>query len=256
MPTVGESQIRLALTSHYSDQDFSFVHRDIEDRPDFLCKLNGHLIAIEATQIPPSEILQYYYKIGKDSLDPTIACGSEVIWADEPHIWVAQAIKAKREKILPYKRSSGAMKVYLIVHTPSSETQNYIRIDNEWENQAIRYGASMVGHGFDKVLFWEPRTGLQQIYRKGQKFKRFQFDLSNGYPARVSRQWSSGTITTTSSPDDPPVEYDFGEVQMQRIIIPPNDPEFRKHLPNRSQKGIRMKAVAYHDRIEPTYEFL
>ena len=180
-PTDDEIAIRNTLGREYGSE-LEFVDREEEDRPDFLFTLNGRLIACEATQIPPSEILQYNHKRGLYEAERTKSVGVQVVWAIEPHIWIAEAIKSKRRKIVEYKKRTGASNVWLIVHTKVGSKDRYVRADQSWQFQMMQYGAASVGHGFKSVYFWDEASGFSEVFRRGRSHKRPLLDLTDGYP--------------------------------------------------------------------------
>jgi hypothetical protein len=249
LPTDAEYAIREALGREYGSQ-LQFVDRAEEDRPDFLFTLNDRLIACEATQIPPSEILQYSYSRGLYELERTKSVGVQVVWAIEPHIWIAEAIKNKRRKIVEYKKRTGASNVWLIVHTKVGSKRKYVCADQPWQLQMMQYGAASVGHGFKSVYFWDEASGFSEVFRRGRSYKRPVLDLTDGYPSDAFTLFSSGEIITTEV-GAAPVEYDFGEIEISRLLIPPFDPEFRKRPPKSSPfKKRGLKASAYDTSIE------
>ncbi|QFT74029.1 hypothetical protein [Ruegeria sp. THAF33] len=249
VPTDNEIAIRNALEREYGSE-IEFEDREEEDRPDFLFKLNGRLIACEATQVPQSEILQYNYKRGLYEVERTKSVGVQVVWAIEPHVWIAKAIISKRRKIVEYKKRTGASNVWLIAHTLAGSKDRYIRADQPWQFQMMQFGAASVAHGFKSVYFWDEVSGFSEVFRRGRSHKRPVLDLTDGYPSNAFTVFSSGEIKT-SEEGASPVEYDFGEIEISQLIIPPFDPKFRKHQPKSSPpKRQGLRATAYDTHID------
>lgn len=246
-PTGPELILRDELFKFFCGQEFEFVEREIEDKPDFLFSLSGRAVACEAVQVPPSEVFQYVKKHLQKCPDDR-AIGTRVTWAEEPHSWIASAVKAKRSKIASYKRETGAQLCWLLVHAPVEDSQFFVRGRFAWERQMLRFGASSIASDFDRILFWEPRSGMQFIHKRGEKHLPVKFDLANGYPSRSFTVFSAPFSTTAKG--EPPREYYYDEIEVRDIFVPPMDKQFDGLEPAGRLWRYRLKVVAHDDRVE------
>lgn len=246
-PTEREIVLRGELLGFFHDQDFEFIERRIEDRPDFLFSLSGRIVACEAVQVPPSEVFRYVKK-HLDNCPNDRAIGTRVTWAEEPHSWVASAVKAKRSKIVSYKRETGAHQCWLLVHAPIEDSQILVRGDVAWERQMLRFGASSIASGFDRILFLEPKSGMQFIHKRGERHRQIKLDLAKGYPSRSFTVFSAPFATTAKG--EPPREYDYDEVEVRDIFVPPMDKRFVGLEPAGRLWRYKLKVVAHDDRVE------
>jgi hypothetical protein len=246
-PTDAETVLRGELLKFFNGRDLEFVARTSEDKPDFLFLLSGQLVACEAVQIPPSEVFQYVHKRLHECPNDR-AIGTRVTWPEEPHSWVAAAVQKKRSKIVAYKRETGAQQCWLLVHAPIEDSQVFIRGDFAWERQMLRFGASSVPSGFDRVLFWEPKSGMQFIHRHGENHRPVKFDLTNGYPSRSFTLFSAPFTTTAKG--EPPRDYDYGEIEVRDIFVPPIDKQFVGLQPAGRLWRYKLRITAYDDHAE------
>jgi len=248
-PQQTDSEQRLAamLLEHLrvSNPSMEPLEREQMDAPDCAFTSPEGVIACECVQIPPARVFKWLYRRLGAVVDGS-SCHA-VIWAEEPHSWVRMAIRAKAPKVSQYRQNVSASEVWLLVHTPLEDTQVFVRGDFAWEAQMLRWGACQESHTFDRVLFWEPKSGFQTIYTPGQTADRVRFDFSKGYPSRSFVQFGVGPFDTTA-PGEPPRTYSFPLARPKLIVIPPFDPEFRKHKPRFRNRTYEITITAYSDR--------
>ncbi len=232
-----------ALFDHLESQGHQIdrVDREVEDAPDSVFRLNDITVACDCTQIPPARIFKWVHtQFEHESPDPNAAA---VVWPEEPHSWVANAIEDKRHKVRGYRGSADADEVWLLIHTPIRDTQIFVRGRVNWEAQMLRFGASSVDHDFDRVFFWEPQSGVQQICPLRQPVERVEFDFSNGYPA-CSFCLVGGFEFTTTEEGEQPRRYEYEIVEPDQIRVPPMDPEFKQHEPHVQIYKYKVELVA------------
>lgn len=217
------------------------VDREIEENPDSAFRVDDITVACDCTQIPPHRIFKWVHtQFEHDSPAPNAAT---VVWPEEPHSWVREAIDNKLHHAEGYRANVEADEVWLLIHTPIRDSQIFVRGKVNWEAQMLRFGASSIDHNFDRIYFWEPRSGVQQIYPPRQPVERVEFDFSKGYPAR-SFCLFGGFKFTTPEEGEPPRKYEYEIVEPDQIRVPPIDPEFKRHEPDVQIYKYKVEIVA------------
>lgn len=254
-PTDAELRMKEVILDHLhtSDPDAAVLDRDPEDKPDLAFRYQGATVACECVQIPPASVFQWLHR--QISSEPDGPYCHAVVWAEEPHSWVHEAVSSKAPKVKDYRRAVAADSVWLLVHTPIEDRQFFVRGDFSWEAQMLRHGASCADHEFDRVLFWEPRSGLQEIHAPGQSSPPVRFDFTDGYPSR-SFVGFGGFPFTTPSEGEPPKTYEYAPIDPRIIIVPPVDPEYAKHEPRFRNRSYKVTIVAHPDRADSSVEII
>lgn len=99
--SIEESKTGQDLLNHLKieDPDTKFVERELADKPDLLFQFKNDTIGCECTQIPPGRIYKYVHTKFKELSKSKEAIAIRVVWPQEPHEWVKEAILKKVSKI-------------------------------------------------------------------------------------------------------------------------------------------------------------
>lgn len=225
------------------DENALFIDREVNDKPDLLFSFNNIRAGCECVQIPPGRIYKYVHTRFKElNKEGESSAAVKVVWPQEPHSWMKEVIETKAKNIRQYKLNSAADKMWLLVHTPLSEKDNTIRYKNKTTIELLKFAATNSKHKFDRIYFWDPHNGIQKLFPINYQNNKLNFDFSKGYPTD-SFLMSRASFKTTSS-GEPPKTYDFGIVEPRLIVIPPIDPEFKRHKPNISNYKYHFKIIA------------
>ncbi len=202
------------------------IDREYEDRPDIALKLDGVITGCECVQIPSEDVYKWVRTKFKHLAvqSPSVV---EVVWPHEPHSWVEEAILAKRNKIFAFKKNVSAEKMFLLIHAPIGEKQEFINSKAYFVKELMQLAASSTIHQFDETYFFDEEAGMLKLYPNEFENQKFQFDFSSGYPVS-SFVIGVGSFTTMESEGERKL-YDSGPLEPQRIHVRPKDPEFRKH---------------------------
>jgi len=233
-PTQAERLAIEALLDAYR-ADGHEVHlppRDFHDKPDLLVEVSGFLVACECTQLPSSYIFQNMYKRGS----PDRWRGKDVlsmVWPNEPHQWVVEAIKKKSKLVPSYLQSTAAKEAWLLLHSPVEMNQAFISSDLEWTKWALRHGCKMVRHPFSKVFLWTPQYGLQTvstIEHEADTHSEFGIDFARGYPTICVNQFRA-IFRTRSRDTGDSVTYTYRHFSSTLEIVEPVDPMYAANKP-------------------------
>lgn len=233
-PTDVEKISVAALKQAYVDQGHAVetVPREIEDKPDALLRVGGVQVACECIQIPPAYILQHLHKQhpaadwkGKSLLSS--------VWPNEPHQWVAEAIRKKAALHSSYLASTSAKESWLLVHTPVQANQALLDGSQEWTQWASRHGAKMAGHPFAQIFLWTPKEGIYPVWNRARDaatHSSLGVNFSLGYPTLCVNRFKL-PITTLARGAAGPKEERFMLDDAQQLVTIPMDAEYRKHPP-------------------------
>lgn len=224
------------------DPNSKFIERDLADKPDLLFQFKNLSIGCECTQIPPERIYKYVHSRFKELSKSKEAIAIRVVWPQEPHEWVKEAILKKDAKIELYRKNSNSDRCWLLIHTPLSEQDNTVRYRNPSIMELIFLAANKTKHKFERIYFWNPIDGVKLIFPSSHQMKEFKINLKNGYPTDNFLIGKASFRTTQEGGE--PKTYDYGIVKPKVIIIPPKDKNFRKSRPNYRNQFIKMKIVA------------
>jgi hypothetical protein len=256
-PTAAEQEAQSQLFRYLflEGTPAKLIERDLNDRPDLAFELKDKRIACECVQIPDSSIIRWHHKRHAElTADPSLVRCLATIWPIEPHSWVAQAIKSKVHMVAEYRAAINADETWLYIH---AHDDNFMEEIFASDTIRLMYvGATSLQHGFDKIVFYDKRCGVQIIYWPGMPKYTKTTDLSAGYPAVTLIQYSGAAFTTTEE-GEPPRVYEYEVHETVRIVVPPIDPAFVK----RGEPSVRIKPAkrlvitAYSDRAEPVLIF-
>jgi hypothetical protein len=242
-----------ALLEYLNRHDItaSIVARDVNDKPDLCFNFNGKIIGCECVQIPPGRIYKYLHSRFKQ-LEKSDSAVVRVIWPQEQHYWVKETIESKTKKVGAYQRNCSADKIWLLIHAPISETDTSVGDEKDEIMALIKYSAKKTPHNFDEIYFWSPKQGITKIFPVDGVWDQVEFNFEGGYPTSGFLM-SKGKFRTTEE-GEPPVLYDSGLITPNVIIVPPQDPEFKKHEPNYKSAKYRLKVLAGATDAQTTFE--
>lgn len=252
-PTESEELISRALAEAFENEghSVSFPERDKNDKPDILIEIAGVRIACECTQIPPSYIYQFQHKKNKTTdWDGNSLLSST--WPNEPHQWVAEAIKKKIKLVPDYLSRTSSTEAWLVVHSPPQVTQSFIDECKEWILRALHHGAKMIDHPFGQIHLWTPKGGIHPISvlkNEQDTHSELGIDFSDGYPTlcvnRASIKFTTAEINATE-----PNIFNYSHTTRKSRIVVPIDQEYAKHKPAMRIANYYFEVVAWSDRAE------
>ena len=97
-----------------------------------------------------------------------------------------------------------------------------------WLEPLLKWGATQVPHGFDRIYFWSKRTGIIRVQRRGERAPRVKFELKDGYPTLLG---GYSKVRFRTDEKGAVIEQDLNDMQDIEIIVPPIDPKFQRHKP-------------------------
>jgi len=252
-PTTAEQRSVEALIAAFKadNHSVSVVERKIQDRPDALLEIDNIRIACECVQIPPAYIFRqlHQHHQEKDRHSKDLICSS---WPNEPHQWMAAAVRKKTLLIPHYLNRTGASEAWLLVHTPANDTKFFINSDDKWLPWALRHGTKMVDHQFAQIHLWTPNGGIEPISHKeneGNTYSELGISFSKGYPT-LNVDQGSFPISTTASPNDPPNVFTLEHRTKSHKVVEPLDREYAKHKPARRDAIYRFTVTAWSDNAD------
>ena len=139
------------------------IEREINDKPDLCFQADDHRVGCECAQIPPSRIYKYLHSRFKQ-LEKEDQAVVRIIWPQEQHYWVKEAIESKNNKINAYKKICGADKLWLLIHSPMIKNDETIRYERDDIMGLIKYAAKKTPHNFDEIYFYGPKSGITKIF--------------------------------------------------------------------------------------------
>ncbi len=231
-----------ALLEYLRDtgREIANIDRDVDDNPDLFFQLDSVKVGCECVQIPPGRVYKYIHSRFRQ-LSKSEACAVRIVWPQEQHCWVKDAIESKNQKIETYKQKSGADVIWLLIHSPIREKDTTVRYQKPEIMNLIKYAANKTTHNFNEIYFWDPLHGITKIYPLEKVWQQVKFNFDGGYPTD-GFVMSVGKFTTTELGEEP-VEIDHGIVTPEVVIVPPQDPEFKKHPPRFRNRRYRMKII-------------
>jgi hypothetical protein len=254
-PTEAERVTGDALVCHLRDLGRRVADFEHGDRPDLRFRVDGELIGCECVQIPPDRILKRVHARFKQVGESVRAKGFgavRIIWPQEPHVWVREAIRQKSSLLSEYRKNSGCDRISLLIHAPISETDRTIRYKNESVMQMIGFAAQSPASAFCEIYFWAPDTGIEKLVPRSPPWTPFRVDFERGYP--TDGFVLGGGVFTTTKDGEPPKIFDHGIVEPELIIVPPEDPEFQRHEPNFERRRYRMRVTAEATTARVSYD--
>ena len=233
-PTDAEKMSLAALKQAFINQGHAVeaVHREVEDKPDALLCVGSVLVACECIQIPPSYIFQHLHKQypaaawkGKSVLS--------LVWPNEPHQWVAEAIQKKAALHSTYLAATSANDSWLLVHTPVEANQALLDGSQEWTQWAVRHGAKMASHPFSQIFLWTPQQGIYFAWnrvRDAETHSSLGIGFSLGYPTLCINRFMV-PIATLAQGEVGPREKRFALDDAELLVTAPMDAEYQKYPP-------------------------
>lgn len=229
----------------------NLIPREINDKPDLFFQADSDQIGCECVQIPPGRVFKYVHSRFKQ-LEKSDSAAVRVIWPQEQHFWVKEAIESKTNKIGTYKRNCDAKKIWLLIHAPVSEKDTTVHYEKDEIVKLMKYAAKKTPHNFDRIYFWGPKVGIKKIYPVASGWKNVTFNFEGGYPTDEFVM-AKAKITTTEEGAEP-ILYDYGQVTPDEIIVPPSDPEFKKHEPRYTKRKYHLKILVGANYAQPSFE--
>ncbi|SMF63382.1 hypothetical protein SAMN02745866_04092 [Alteromonadaceae bacterium Bs31] len=249
--TAEESITESSLLNHLkqSDPNLTDIERELKDRPDLAFIFNGRRVACECVQIPPHRVLKYVHTRFKKIKGNGAV---QIVWPQEPHIWAKDAIEAKTKKTGAYRKNVNADEVWLLLHSPVNERDTTLRYENQIIVELIKYAAAHTKHKFSNIYFWDPKNGIQKIYPSNRILASLDINFEGGYP---TDGFLIGTLPfTTAAEGEAPYEIYYGIIEPEVIIVPPMDPEFKRHKPRFKLRRYRVSAVVSATSADFKYE--
>lgn len=252
-PTEAEKTCVEALLQAFRNQGHAAerIPRPVEDRPDALLRVGGVLVACECVQIPPEYIFKQLHK----KHPPSAWKGRSVLsslWPNEPHQWVADAVKKKSVLHQSYLESTGANESWLLVHTPVQPNQAFLDGSKEWIQWAVRHGAKMVNHPFHQIFLWTPQHEIYPVWNKERDestHSELGIGLSEGYPTICTNRFFL-KFKTLCAEEAGPKEKRFLFDDSHLTKVRPMDAEYRRHKPATRRVIYEINARIWADRAE------
>lgn len=238
-PTEGERLSGTALADFYRANGHSVSDVYFSDKPDLRLTIDAKAVGCECVQIPPARIFSFVHARFKQIESKHAGARAvQVVWPMEAHVWVREAIAEKDRLVPEYRRVAGVSEVSLLIHTPTASNTDVLTPLSSGEMNQIRWAAATVKTRFQSIYFFDPRVGVERVYPPSQPFFEPTYDFTVGYPTSGFVLTSVGPFTTTAE-GAAPVDYDFGEVETQVLVVPPMDAQFRRYKPNYISKRYR-----------------
>lgn len=233
--------------------------RDKHDRPDILLEVSGIRVACECVQIPPA----YIYRDHQKQPDESDWGGCDLLsmlWPNEPHEWISDAIEKKTRLVPDYLERTDATEPWLLVHSPPENTQSFLRDHQQWVIWALRYGSKTVEHPFTQIHLWTPQGGIHPIFVRDQHAdinRELDIDFSHGYPTLCVNR-ASFNFTTPEASNTSPNKFAFEHGSKNQVVIEPRNPEYRKYPPARRDFKYRFQVTAWPNRavVETEIKFV
>lgn len=229
----------------------AIIPREISDKPDALLEVAGVRIACECIQVPPQYIYQHHCKhfpadawSGKDILS--------IVWPNEPHHWVAEAIRKKSKLHAGYLQATGATESWLLIHSPLEPTQSFLDGSKEWIQWALRHGAKMVDHPFSQIFLWTPQGGIQPISVRRNEVgthSELGINFASGYPTLCVNRFSI-PFSTLARGESGSSEWELKFFESNKVVIEPQDPEYLRHAPAHRCVSYLVHVRVWVDRAE------
>ena len=236
----------------------AIIPREISDKPDALLEVAGVRIACECIQVPPQYIYQHHCKhfpadawSGKDILS--------IVWPNEPHHWVAEAIRKKSKLHAGYLQATGATESWLLIHSPLEPTQSFLDGSKEWIQWALRHGAKMVDHPFSQIFLWTPQGGIQPISVRRNEVgthSELGIEFASGYPTLCVNRFSV-PFSTLAHVESGSREWQLKFCESNKLVIDPQDSEYQRHARAHRSVSYVVQVRVWVDRAElnTTVEF-
>jgi hypothetical protein len=227
-PTPAELSVGGALSTHLQAAGHVLTGLRIEDRPDLRVFVDGQLTGFELVQVPPRKVMELVHTRFKQ-LNGAGAAVIRVVWPQEPHLWVENAIREKHSKLGAYRRNLGSERVSLLIHTPVGLKEPLVRVGNPAVMSLIRSAATHTPNDFDAIYFYDAELGIERLTPNEPPWPKTSVVFDGGYP---TDGFLMGTAPfTTTKEGEPPRVHDFGIIEPRVLLVPPQSPEFRKHKP-------------------------
>lgn len=253
--TPGEDASIEALLAAFRDDRHIVqrIARPTEDRPDALLEIDGMRIACECVQVPPDYIYAGEHAVhslskwdGRDILS--------FLWPNEPHQWIADAIRKKNKRWQEYLSATGAQLCWLLVHAPLQPDQNFLDGTKQWIQSALRHGTKMVEHRFEQVFLWTPQSGIKNIsIARNETLTHSELGIafSQGYPTLcVNRIFVP--FRTASNRSSEPIRTRFVAKSLNQIVTKPHDKEYARHPAATRQVEYNCEVIAWSTRATLT----
>ena len=255
-PTPQEIAAGTALAEFLRGQGHKVDVPQFEDRPDVRLVVDGLARGCECVQIPPSHLFSLVHR--RFNLLQGLSSGAkalQVVWPKEAHVWTLEAIADKASKLGAYRQSVGSEEVDLLIHGPKDPNGDILRATSLPERNQIRWAANQDSGGFKNIYFWCSDSGVERIFPSRVPVDPPRFDFTHGYPTDGFVMTSAGPFKTVAE-GEAPVEYDYGIVEPEVLIIPPTDARFLVHVPHFKLKRFRLKIVASSTSAESFIEYI
>lgn len=250
IPTTEEELVSRDLLLHLRNAGRVIADENIADSPDIRFSENARLVGCECVQIPPSRIFKLMHTRFKQLANHG-AKAIQIVWPQEPHVWTREAITTKNSKIPQYRENFPSAKSYLVIHTPISERDKSIRYADAQVLDLIRWAAQTTPHSFDEIYFWH-QSGVERLWPASKQLPDPVFNFEGGYPCD-GFLIGTAPFSTTATGAEPKV-YDYGIVEPELLIIPPQGETYRKYSPRIERKSYRMKITAHDTSADITFD--
>ncbi|MGE0190393.1 MAG: hypothetical protein AB7F79_13435 [Steroidobacteraceae bacterium] len=150
------------------------------------------------------------------------------------------AIESKNSKIKTYNNATGASLIWLLIHSPISGKDTTVNYQNPEIMNLMKYAANKASHQFHEIYFWDPLHGITKLFPLKNVWRQIKINFDGGYPTNEFIL-STGQFKTTKIGEEP-VELDY-VVTPEVIIVPPQDPKYKKHSPRFKNSKLRVRII-------------
>jgi hypothetical protein len=227
------------------------IPREVNDKPDALLDVGGVRVNCECIQIPPQYIYHHHHK----HFPAEAWAGMEILsilWPNEPHQWIAEAIRKKAKLCASYQQATGAKESWLLIHAPAEPTQFFVDGSQYWIQWSLRHGAKTVDHPFGQIFLWTPQGGIQPISVRRDEYgthSELGINFASGYPTLCVNRYSVPFKTLPRGALDPQV-WEVWRSDFNRLVVDPIDVEYRRHAPSHRSVRYLTRGTVWSDRAE------
>jgi len=191
---------------------------DFHDKPDWVFSLNGKKVAAECRHIGLEELMKW--SNSKRTMIPEK--NYKVIFPVEPHLWIKEAIKDKKDKVPEYLKNSNAEEAWLITHADFTAGVSLYECSS-WMLDVMKSAASANISEFSSIWFVHPESGAHKLWDVGEPRTDLSLldDVTKDCPV-ASYSTFIGTLTNEG------LSVSVGaENTVETIPLPPLDTRYR-----------------------------
>jgi len=156
----------------------------IKDKPDWVFDFNKVRVGAECVCINLEKLMKW------SNSTQSLKFGRcyEVIFPNEPHLWVKKAIEEKEKKIESYIENSKADKIWLLLHSDLASPMALYECSDEML-KIMSLAASAINSRFDQIWFVHNERGAKKLWSKGDAVVPFpELIIDKEYPILKMKQ--------------------------------------------------------------------